>query len=95
MKYFSEKSGKMQDTVEELEKAEAELAVKKNERKEAAGKVENAYAAMKEAKVAYEKASQAYHDELVDFCNKYGTYKKTLKATDVFELDPFFKFFNF
>jgi hypothetical protein len=50
---------------------------------------------MKEAKKAYEVATHDYQQALSEFCDKYGTYKTTLRPGELFDIDPFFKFFNF
>ena len=50
---------------------------------------------MKEAKQTYEIATHAYQTALSDFCAKYGAYKTTLHPGELFDLDPFWKFFNF
>ena len=95
MKYFSEMTKKVYDSVEELEAAEKKAQEAKDERKVASEKVEAAYHVMKEAKQTYEKTVEAYNDELAKFCNKYGSYKTTLRPGELFNLDPFWKFFNF
>lgn len=95
MKYYSEVTKKVYDSTEELEAAEKTALAAKDERKAASEKVEKAQTAMKEAKKAYEVATQEYQDELSKFCNKYGSYKTTLRAGDLFTIDPFWKFFNF
>jgi hypothetical protein len=50
---------------------------------------------MREAKKAYEVATEDYQKALSDFCDKYGSYKTTLRPGQLFDLDPFWKFFNF
>ena len=75
MKYYSEVTNKVYDTVNELKEAEAEVADRVNARKADAEKVEIAYKACVDARVAYEKA-------LSDFCKKHGAYHKTFKADD-------------
>lgn len=75
MKYFSEITNKVYNTVNELKEAEVEVTNKVNARKADAEKVEAAYKACVEARVAYEKA-------LSDFCKKHGAYHKTFKAED-------------
>ena len=76
MKYFSEVTNKVYDTVNELKEAEAEVTNKVNARKADAEKVEAAYKVCVDARVAYEKA-------LSDFCKKHGAYHKTFKAEDI------------
>jgi hypothetical protein len=78
MKYFSEVTGKVYDTVNELKEAETEVTNKINARKIDAEKVDAAYKACVGARVAYEKA-------LSDFCKKHGAYHKTFKAEDTKE----------
>lgn len=95
MKQFSEETKKVYDSVEELEKAEKAALIAKDERKAEAEKVEKAYKAMKEAKQAYEIATHDYQTALTKFCGKYGAYKTTLRPGELFDLDPFWKFFNF
>lgn len=70
MKYYSEVTNKVYDTVNALKEAEMEVTNKANARKADAEKVEAAEKACVEARVAYEKA-------LSDFCKKYGSYHKT------------------
>ena len=94
MRYLAD-DGKLYDTIKEAEAADNVAAKAKDERKAAAEKVEKAYAAMNEAREAYEKAVDSYNDELLKFCDKYGTYKKTLKPGDAYRLDPFLRFLNF
>lgn len=97
MRYYSETTRKLYDTIEDLEAAEKEAEKAKDERKAAAELVEAAYTEVKEARLAYDKATQHYNEVLTDFCNKYGSYKKTLRAGDAIKLDPFWNlnFFNF
>ena len=95
MKYFSEETKKVQDSIEELEAAEKKALEVKDARKIEAEKVTKAYNAMKEAKQAYEVATQEYQSALTEFCSKYGAYKTTLRPGELFSIDPFWKFFNF
>ncbi len=95
MKYYSEMVKKVFDSVEELEAAEKKAEEARDARKIEADKVEKAYTAMKEAQKAYEVATQEYNKTLVDFCNKYGSYKTTLRPGDMLKIDPFWSFFNF
>lgn len=82
MRFYSDKTRKFYETLEDCEKAEkdfeveqerkkAEALQKSNDRKEAAKKVENAYNALITAK-------KAYHEELSKFCKQYGTYHLSL-----------------
>lgn len=73
MKYYSEVTNKVYDTVNALKEAEMEVTNKANARKADAGKVEAAEKACVEARVAYEKT-------LSDFCKKYGSYHKTFNV---------------
>lgn len=75
MKYYSEVTKKVYDTVNELKEAEMEVTDKMNARKADAEKVEVAYKACVDARVAYEKA-------LSEFCKKYGAYHKTFRADE-------------
>ena len=75
MKYFSEVTNKVYDTVNALKEAEAEVTNKANARKADAEKVEAAYKACVDARVAYEEA-------LSNFCKKHGAYHKTFNADD-------------
>jgi len=78
MKYFSEVTNKVYDTVNELKEAEAEVTNKVNARKADAEKVEAAYKACVDARVAYEK-------QINEFCKKYGAYHKTFNIEDTSE----------
>lgn len=71
MKYYSEITKKMYDSVRELEKAEKEVNDKNNARREDAMKVERAEKALVEARENYSKA-------LNEFCAKHGPYHKTV-----------------
>lgn len=75
MKYYSEVTKKMYDSVRELELAEKEVQNKNNARKEDAAKVEKAYADLVTARENYSKV-------LSDFCAKHGPYHQTVKASD-------------
>ena len=72
MKYYSEVTKKLYDSVEDLKKAELEVTNKAAARKKDADKVEYAFE-------AYKKAYKEYEDALMEFCNKYGSYHKTIK----------------
>lgn len=84
MKYYSEVTNKVYDTVNALKEAEMEVANKANARKADAEKVEAAEKACVEAQIAYEKA-------LNDFCKKYGAYHKTYTSKDIVDLKPEFE----
>lgn len=75
MKYYSEVTKKMYDTVKDLEEAEKEIKDKNDERKTAAAAVEKAYNELVEARERYSKV-------LNDFCSKYGAYHQSIKSTD-------------
>lgn len=75
MKYYSEVTKKVYDTVNELKEAEMEITNKVNARKADAEKVEAAEKACIEARIAYEKT-------LSDFCKKHGAYHKTFNANE-------------
>lgn len=83
MKYYSEVTKKVYDTVNELKEAEMEVTNKVNARKADAEKVEVAYKACVDAHAAYEKARAAYEKVLGDFCKKYGAYHKTFNTNDI------------
>ena len=95
MKYLSEITKQAYNSVEELEAAEKKALEAKDARKAEADKVSKSYEAMKKARLDYEKATQEYQDTLAAFCEKYGSYKTTLKPGEIFTIDPFFRFFNF
>lgn len=80
MKYYSEITKKFYDKAEECKSAEDKAIRAENtkaaERKEAAEKVDAAYK-------AYQKAAAAYHDELKNFCSKYGTYHRTYSSSEL------------
>lgn len=91
MKYFSELTKKVYDSVEDLEKAEDERRkenevkeLAKQERAEAAKKVEEAF---KEASEANEHACKL----LDEFLKKYGTFHKTYTKG---VMNPFSDWFN-
>ena len=75
MKYYSEITKKVYDTVNELKQAEDAVNEKANARKLDAEKVEKAYNAYLDARKEYEKT-------LTDFCNKHGAYHKTYTSKD-------------
>lgn len=76
MKYYSDVTKKLYESVDELKKAEAEITDKATARKKDADKVEKAYDAYIEARKEYEKV-------LMDFCNKYGAYHKTFSTKNI------------
>ena len=78
MKYYSEITKNMYNSVEDLQKAEKAMEDRTNERKNAAEKVDKAYNNMV-------KARKEYETELSDFCEKYGTYHKSIKSNEDFD----------
>lgn len=90
--YYSEITNKTYETEDALKKAEAEVSEAK--KKEDAAKAKRAAAAkevqakLDEAKKAQKEAQEA----LVNFCEKYGTFKTSLKRDEIF--DPFSLFFD-
>lgn len=82
MKYYSDVTKKLYESVDELKKAEAEITDKAAARKKDADKVEKAYNAYIEAQKEYERI-------LADFCSKHGTYHRiytSKEAEDDFNL---------
>ncbi len=86
MKYYSEVTKKMYDSVRDLEKAEREIKDKNDERKTAAAAVEKAYDELvnvhKKASDEVAAAREKYSKTLNDFCSKYGAYHQSIKSTD-------------
>lgn len=80
MKYYSDVTKKMYETISDLEVAEKEVSEKTNARKEDAAKVEAAFNEMVEARKNYEKV-------LREFCEKHGAYHRTIKADNAKGLD--------
>lgn len=76
MKYYSEVTKKVYDTVNELKEEEAKIADKANARKVDAEKVEAARKKWVDARLEYDRA-------LSEFCKKYGAYHKTYSSDDV------------
>lgn len=74
MKYYSELTQKVYNSVDELTKAEAEVTKKKDQRAEDAKEVTAAINAAA-------KAQQEANDKLNKFINKYGSFKTTIKET--------------
>ena len=92
MKYYSDMTNRLYDSVEALEAEELKIkqaeeakrkAKEEAERKEAEAK-SNRAAAAKEVKEAF----IAYQSLLRDFCKKYGSFHMTLSGDD-------FKWFKF
>lgn len=87
MKYYSEITKKPYDTVDDLKKAEAEVAASKeaeNAKKAARSKeAKEVEEAMNNAKNAYEAAYAARkeaNNKLNEFCKKYGSYHATYRG---------------
>lgn len=100
MKFYSETTKQMYDSVKDLEAAEAAALKEKDARKEAADKVKAAADKVSEAYVAYQDACKEHRKVLTEFCEKYGSYKTTVRANDIRNFDPLsdllnFSFFNF
>lgn len=83
MKYYSEITKKVYDSVDELNKAEEAVNEKTNARKKAAEEVDKActhYIEVKrECDKTVEEARKHYEKALADFCSKYGVYHKSFK----------------
>lgn len=75
MKYYSEITKKVYDTVSELKAAECQVQDRANARKKDAEVVEKAFNNYRTARAEYEKAMK-------DFCDKYGSYHRTIKMDD-------------
>ena len=84
MKYYSDVTKKLYESVDELKKAEAEITDKAAARKKDADKVEKAYNAYIEARKEYEKV-------LTEFCNKHGAYHKTYTSKDAGNVETEFE----
>lgn len=89
MKYYSEVTKKMYDSIEALTAAEDEFYEKDKLKEVAAAKVDELFTACADARTALHEAEKAYEEELREYCSKYGPYTATYKAED-FEnrLDP-------
>lgn len=94
MKYYSEKTQRIYDDVEQLEAAEKELAQKERERaakeKEKADKrkalQEQRSARAKEVEEAFGAADKAYNEaneKLSKFIKEYGAYHTTLRSIPI------------
>lgn len=76
MKYYSEKLNKVFDTVDALEKAEAELEAKNAEKKK---KAEARATRAKEVEDAY----KTYRTLLDAFCKDYGAFHTSYSTSDL------------
>lgn len=91
MKFYSEVTKELYDTEEALTKAEKAVNDKTAARKADAKLVDDAFK-------AYKAARDNYNKVLADFCEKHGSYHKTLKKEDLtnYDWDNFFSdLFNF
>ena len=87
MKYYSEMTNRLYDSVEALEAEELKIKqaeeAKRKAKEEAERKVaeekSNRAAAAKEVK----EACKVYMTKLNDFCEKYGSFHMTLKGDDI------------
>lgn len=75
MKYYSEVTKKIYNSVKELEKVEKEIEEKDNARKTDAARVE-------EAAKKLAAARKEYSEALSSFCSKHGPYHTTIKSDD-------------
>lgn len=91
--YFSKKTKKMYNSMEELKKAESEFLQKeqaekqaRNQKKAEAKEVEEAYANVvkvkKEAVKNIEAAEKNYNEKLHNFVNKYGSFHMSYSVGD-------------
>lgn len=86
MRYLSDITGRSYNTVEELQKDEAEATRKDDNRKKRAKEVEKAF---DEARASHKKAD----DLLKAFCADYGQYNTSIRSSDL--VSSFFDdFFN-
>ena len=107
LKYYSDRTNKFYNSVEEANRAEFELKEKENrekiqkEREEALAKEKKEKAAaerkaaaevVENARKAYLEAQKAYRKALEDFCGKYGTYHYTVENGE--EIPSLFDWFG-
>lgn len=82
MKYYSEVTGQVYSTIEDLKKAETEVAAKeaieKAKKEERAKRAKEVDAAFEEVKIAQKKANEL----LKKFTDDYGSYHTTIKSKD-------------
>lgn len=105
LKYYSDRTNKFYNSVEEANRAEFELKEKENlakieqerkiraekEKKEKAVAERKALATeVDTARKAYLEAQKAYRDKLEKFCEKYGTYHYTVENSE--EIPSLFDF---
>lgn len=103
MKYFSEKTNRVYDTVEELNKAEFKLKEEENRKKIQAerekAEKEKILAERKSRAAEVEaarkdmiEAQKVYKNVLTDFCKDYGTYHYSVENAD--SIPTLFNLFN-
>lgn len=80
MKYYSEVTKKFYNSEKECREDEEKTVIAQNQktaaRKEAADRVDTAYK-------AYRKAATEYHNQLNEFCSKYGVYHKSYTSNEL------------
>ena len=79
MKYYSDMTNKLYDSVEALEAEELKIKQAEEAERKAAEAKTNRAAAAKEVEEAY----KVYMTKLNDFCEKYGAFHMTLKGDDI------------
>lgn len=95
MLYYSNVTKALYDTVEELEAAEKKAEKAKDERKAAADAIKLSADKVTEAYDAYKEACKEYDKLLAEFCEKYGSYKTTVRSSDIRHIDPLSDLLNF
>lgn len=104
MKYFSEKTNKVYDTVEALNKAEFELKEAENrakikaerekaEKEKLAAERKSRAAEVEEARKQMLEAQKAYKEKLERFCRDYGAWHTSISTSDVPSLFDLFSWF--
>jgi len=91
MKFYSEETKKFYDSEKECAEAENKFVTERNNkaaaRKADAEKVEKSFEAFKAAR-------EEYYKNLNEFCDKYGTFHKTISGKDILKpIDLFDLFF--
>lgn len=100
MKYFSDVTNKVYDSVEALEAEEKKIADEKAEKEKAlAEKKANREARAKEVEAALKAAIDAQknaNEKLTAFCADYGTFHTSIENADLIlgNQDPFSRFFH-
>jgi len=95
MKYYSEVTKKMYDSVNDLESAEKTLVAKQKAEEEAALKLKEERKLrskeVEDARKAAADANKHYRDLLAKFCKDYGAYHASYKSDDIDDIfDLFF-----